>query len=412
MNVRTKSNDKLYSYLILGLQLVFSSWSWLFLFFSAFSLSDVKYGGLISAILFLTNSAVRVIGGRYFSFITQNLQEQKRLHRAVIIKLVFLLALVFLPYIGSKPIWLIFWSLFVNCILVLDGYFSFHIKYIFADLSHISLMRYNALSNLGSRGSIAVVSILAFTIGKNNWNLLTEICFVLGISGLLASYLSVIYVKKRTDKIIKSKQKNSVSEEGSAQAAVLGAHFLFIVNLFFGSANLLLARAVPEYSLILSDGVNIITFFYVGFIFANIIGSLFDQIVSAFISWKSLIISYFIMAIAGSFFYSFCFYSYACFALAIIWGLVYGWSLSAFFSLISQQIRGNNQTDLFAKVDAEGRLGFIFSQIVTGFLLDALVDPLQLLQLFCVCALIGLVVLLFFYKNTLGIILNYEKSVR
>ena len=412
--IKSKINAKLFSYLILGLQITFSSWSWLFLFFSSFTYTNVQYGGLISAILFLSNAVVRVFFARRFSKIAQQYQEQTRLHLSVMIKLIFLFSLGFLPSIGNQPIWLILWSCATNAILVLDGYLSFHLKYFFADASHITLTRYNTLSNLGFRGSMALVSILAFALGKNNWLSLTEICAGLGCAGLLGSYLSVDYAKAHTIRVAamagKPATENTLDIGAADKSAMLGAHLLFLMNLFFGSGTLLFARAIPQYGLVSYYGLNLITFFYIGFIVVNIAGAVFDQAIDTLITWKNLVASYFVMAVLGGLFYVLRGSPDACFILAVVWGVVYGWGLAAFFPLISKQIRGKNQAVRFSKIDSESRAGFIISQLMTGFLLDALWNPLQLLQIYCIAAMTGFTLLLFFYKNKLGVIFSYEQS--
>jgi len=401
VNIQSVINTKLSAYTILVLQTIYSSWNWFFLLFATISLSGMINGGLITGILFLSNSAVRMLGAHCFATLSEKYTETERLYFSLVTRLAFIVLLSGLILIVKNPFYLILWTILTNILLVIDGYMIFHLKYYFSDAAHISLMRYNTLGNLGSRGVIAIASIMAIWLGMNNWHGLTVTCFVLAIFGVIASCFSIFYARQH--KNVATNKPNSthqtVIDENTQNTATIGAFYLFLMNLCFGAGTLLFTRALLKYDLIIYDNLNIVTFFYIGFITVNIIVTVFDKIFNVFVTWKHILISYFLSAVIAGLFFIFRDNPSLCFTLAIIWGIVYGWSLIAFFPLITELIRGNNQNKLYAKIDSASRFGFILSQLITGFFLDAAMDPLQLLQLYSLFAIACLIFSFIFYKK-------------
>lgn len=413
MNIKPQINTKFIAYIIMVLQTIYASWSWFFLFFATISLMGTRYGGLITGILFLSNAVIRMFGAGYFAILSEKYTELERFYYSLATRLTFMILLSLLPFAADNAIYLILWTVLSNILLVVDGYMIFHLKYYLSDANHISLMRYSTLGNIGSRGVIAVASIVVIWLGKNNWFGLTVVCYAITFLGLIASCVSILYVMQQKNIFIKKPDdtEQNTLNSNAQDTAVIGAFYLFLMNLCFGAGALLLTRSIFKYNLIFHDSLNVVTFFYVGFVAINVFATIFDKACNLFVTWKQVIAAYFVTAALAGIFFALRFKPELCCALAVIWGIVYGWSLTSFFPLVAELIRGKHQTKLYAKMDSASRLGFVLSQLVTGVFLDFSVDPLQLLQLYSLSAIAGLMASFVLLRKKLLGVMRYEHAI-
>jgi hypothetical protein len=409
-----KFNDgKINAYFILLLQTVFSAWSWVFLLFAAYSLAGTNLGGTISAALFLCNAIVRALLGRPLSRLSQSYQVQQRLYLSIVMRTLIMLGLLLLARVAHHPYILIIWFFFINIILVFDNYLWFHLKYLYNDVEHISLTRFNTLNNLGARGVIAISSVLAMQINSGEWGLLAIICIALALAGVIASCQAVFYSKNYHVRVKKPDlldNETSYERDNKKSITQLAAVLLFCMNYFFGSGVLIFTLATARYHLITSYSFGLVTFFYLGFIAINIFGAIFDKYVLRFINWKNLLTTYYLTALIGAVLFYFQYQPVWCFAVTILWGVVYGWGITAFFILLSNQVRGYNQAALFARVDSASRLGYILSQFMTGVLLSNMIEPLKLLQLYSAGSMLTLLFILSCYRDRFDKAVSYEQT--
>lgn len=405
-------NSACSAYLIVLLQSVFSSWEWLFSLFAAFAWADLRFGGMLSASLFLSGAVIRAIFSHSLAKIAERSPPTTRLRLSLAARSIFLCGFFAIPALHEHPFSIILWSLIANVLLVFDSYAALHLRYHFSDAKHVSLIRLGTLNNLGRRGSVAFASIIAFQIGKNNWVALSHICVWLAASGVMAAIVSILYAGKHA---VVTNEKAGLAEDCASSKALHGiatmaAAFLFLMNLFFSASSLLFTRAIAEYGLSY-DSVNLLTFFYFGFIVLNVLVVLFDQRMDAQAGWKGLVGLYIAIAVISSLFFPLRHHFFPCAILATMSGVVYGWSIVIFFPLVSKRLRGDHQAVLNAKIDSIGRFGFILAQVLTGALLDASFDPLQLLQQYAVLSLVVLTGVLFICRKRFQEVAAYDYSI-
>jgi hypothetical protein len=357
---------------------------------------------------------IRMLMARFFAAFSEKYSEITRFYLSLGSRLLTMLLLALLPFTINNSLYLLTWGFLINIPLVMDSYLTFHLKYYFSDAKHISLVRYSTIGSLGSRGLIALASMIAVLLNKNDWLGLTVTCSIIIFLGVIASCLTILYVQQHANfRVNEPHNSNQAKPDQNARnTALLGSVYLFLMNLFFGAGALLLTRSIVEHDLVIYDSLNIVTFFYTGFIIINLLVTLFDKTCSQFITWKNIIFSYFITAALGGLFFIIKDNPDLCFILATLWGIVYGWSLTAFFPLVAELIRGKNQTTLYAKIDAASRFGFIISQLITGVFLDTSIDPFKLLQIYSFFAVISLILSIIFYRKKIMGVTIYENAVR
>lgn len=386
------------AYLILLLQMIFSGWEWLFLLFCIFSFTSINYGATYSGCLFLANSVIRITCGKYLALVTARIGDVNCIKFSLLSRITLLFGILLIPTIADNLFYLIIWTILINVIYVFDSYACFHLNYYFSDAQHLSLIRSYTITNLGKRGVIALASVVALQLGPSNWLALSFICALLIVAGILASLISLVYINDNfTQKKISAPGK--IEEIGIENRLVLlMSIFIFLMNLFFSSGSLLFARITYEYGFSFHS-INLITIFYIGFITVNIACLIAERNFEKFFQIKNLFFPYVVSAIICTLFFLFKENIAICFMLSVAWGSIYGLSLNITSTLITKMVRGKNQTLLFSKIDCLGRLGFILSQIITGFLLDSSFEPFKLLGQYGLTSIITLGVILLIFNN-------------
>lgn len=413
-----KISPKKIAYLIVISRLFDVSWEWLFLFFCAFSFVNLPNGGTLTALIFINCALTRAIFSRKIAVITQKMQNKLRLTISIYCRSLSVFAFALLPVIFSHFYLLFLWVIAISILFILDEYLTFGLRYVFNDKKYISITRFNSIFNLGKRGSIAISSVVAYMLGANNWYGLSYIFIFFAVFGLLISLVTRAYFgniasdKFENDKKVLEAKKTFIFSGIEYNERWLLPIYLFLMNLFFSSIALLFSRAVLEYKLVIFGGVNIITFFYSGFVVFNIFALFFDDFFEKLYKTRHLMDCYLFTVLMSFIIYLFRDHLVLCFSSVLVFGMIYGFTLSCFFSLTAVLIRGKEQNRLYATIDVSGRIGMVISQLVTGLLLDYHYNPLSIMQGYALLALSMAVIFIIFHSQKIMRLRNNDQTSR
>lgn len=398
-------NQKRLALQITALNILFSSWEWLFLFFISFHFASKPNGGIITGIFLMTNSVVRLLFSRRLAHLADKLNEPDQLKSSLSTRSTVLILMLTMPFISQETFALVIWFIVVNTLLVFDAYASFNLKYRFVDSGSLEIVQQSSLHNLGKRGALVVTSYVAFAL-NGNWREFSLICLALAVASVVSAIMAIAFFNK--DKL-RQQARTAVSSEMRKTAdnsfvapntqVYFAASLVFLMNLLFGSNSMLLVRAVEQYRLTLGSNITILTVFYVGFVVVNALATRFYKTVDSHSSQRELSMLYLATAALG-----------IAIALShstpILWatsallqGSVYALTLLCFNAYLFRSIRGLNQNALNAMVDSWGRTGFILAQVASGFLLDKAQDPIYLLASFSFSSIPALVLMFFALKR-------------
>lgn len=365
-----------------------ASYEWILILFFTFNVIEHEYGGMLSALAFLSGSVNRILFVKIIAKQLQNFTEKYKLYISLMIRIVIIILFLFIPKISFNIYYLLTCIYIVNLAMLVDGYAIFNIKYQYDKDNLISLNRYASLFNLGKRGSVAIGSLLAVYL--SNWESLSYCLSIFGLLGVMAIIINLIIFKKYSKDHKENSNETLFSTNLLNSAVRFASTYLFSMNLFFGSLALLLSRAVTQYDLSTSTGFSILTTFYIGFISFNIIAIFSDKKIQVFYTPKNIIFCAYLLAISIlSMSFRINDFYYVVF-LSIFGGLFYGFTLLGFSVVTLKLIKGKVAPVLFSKIDTYGRIGFFISFFIMGLLTDLNIETYQLFTLIGISGVIGM----------------------
>jgi hypothetical protein len=354
-------------YLSIFFEIIYQSWEWLFVFTVAFFISTLEHGGLISGVLFFTSSVCRIIFAKKISSFLVNFNDKKLFKYSIILRLIlcFFSLLIYLFNFVSYYL-IIFWMFITSFIYIVDGYAVTNFRYIWNADGKLNFSKISSFLNIGKRGGIALVSIVAFYLEKGNWGVLALLVFFLFLCGLFSS---IIMFYSLNDNI--EKYTNSV--RGSSEIKILSvkkfAALMLMLNLFFGAGSLLIIRIFESYKISIFN-TNILTIFYISFIAVNLISITYSRLFEKFSSLKLIHLSYLLVSILSIGYYFFVGFPKVFSILVLLFGGIYAIQTIFIFNEISKLIFGENSIKYKADIDFMGKVGFILSNVLTGLFLD------------------------------------------
>ena len=185
----------------------------------------------------------------------------------------------------------------------------------------------------------------------------------------------------------------SVSTVAHPQMMKYGAFYLLMMNLCFGSLGLLMTKACIEYQLITYGSLNLLSFFYSGFIIFNLGLLFYDKKINRLLDLKHLVGATYILCLGiASMAYLFekTMILYLC---AVFGGLLYGFTLGTFSAVTLRWVEGDGAAQSFAYIESVGRVGLLLSFLGVGFLIGQAVSIQTLWVMMAVLCWFSLTVL-------------------